>query len=167
MRSRHIRCVAAAGCLAAPVFVFTAFLHIPAGNGYVHPGDAFVYLGACLLPLPYSALVAAIGALLADFVSGYALWIPASVAIKTLSVFFFTSKTPKLLTRRNALALIAASAVSISGYYLYEAMVFKSFAAPLASVPANAIQAAASSILFTLICAALDRGKIKFCLSFN
>ncbi|MBR6535800.1 MAG: ECF transporter S component [Lachnospiraceae bacterium] len=46
-----------AGVLTALVFVFTAYLHIPSVNGYVHVGDGFIYFAACLLPLPYALFV--------------------------------------------------------------------------------------------------------------
>ena len=42
-----------AGLFAAMTALFTATLHIPVGNGYIHCGDAVIYLAAALLPMPY------------------------------------------------------------------------------------------------------------------
>ena len=40
------------GVLAAMVCVATTFLHVPiVGGGYVHMGDAVIYLAAALLPV--------------------------------------------------------------------------------------------------------------------
>ena len=57
------------GIFTALVFVVTAYLHIPTYNGYVHVGDGFIFLAACLLPMPYSIFVGAIGAMLADLLT--------------------------------------------------------------------------------------------------
>ena len=49
----------------ALVFVTTAYiLHIPipATGGYVHIGDAVIYLAAACLPLPYAIFTASVGA---------------------------------------------------------------------------------------------------------
>ena len=54
------RNVILAGVLAAMVFVATRFLQEPiVGVGYVHMGDAVVYLAAALLPTPYAMAAAA------------------------------------------------------------------------------------------------------------
>ena len=57
-----------AALFAAAIAVMTAYLlHIPLPTGgYIHLGDALIYLAACLLPVPYAAAAAAIGAGLAD-----------------------------------------------------------------------------------------------------
>ena len=165
MKNKPIRFLCIAGLLSALVFVLTAYVHIPSHTGYVHIGDAFIYLGACLLPLPYAPLVGAVGACLADCVSGYALWAPASVVCKAVTVFFFSSKGTKLLTARNALATLPSAAVCVGGYYLYEALITKNFAAPLAGVLGNVVQSAASAVVFIAVAAALDRFKLKSKLS--
>ena len=46
-----------AAILAAAITIMTAFLfHVPIGatGGYVHFGDALIYLSAALLPAPYA-----------------------------------------------------------------------------------------------------------------
>ena len=40
-----------AGLFAAMTALLTATLHIPVGNGYIHCGDAMIYLSATMLPL--------------------------------------------------------------------------------------------------------------------
>ena len=46
-----------AGIFTAMVFVVTAYLHVPTYNGYVHFGDGFIFLAACMLPMPYSICI--------------------------------------------------------------------------------------------------------------
>lgn len=70
---------------AAMITVMTAFLfHIPIGvnGGYLHFGDALIYLAASMLPTPYACIAAAVGAGLADIVSGAPIWAPFTLVIK-------------------------------------------------------------------------------------
>ena len=157
MRNERIRRMCLAGVFTALVFVFTAYLHIPSHTGYTHVGDGFIYLAACLLPLPYAAFVGAAGALLADVLTGYAIWAPGSVIIKTVAVLFFSRTGKKIMTDRNLLALIPAWAVCIGGYYLYEALITWNFVAPLAGIPGYITQSVLSSLLYLALGLALDR----------
>ena len=132
MKNNKIRLMCFAGIFTAIVFVFTAYLHIPSHTGYTHVGDGFIYLAACLLPLPYAMFVGAAGALLADCLTGFAIWAPGSIIIKTAAVLVFSRKSKNIICLRNILALIPAWAFCIGGYYLYEAMITGNFVAPLA-----------------------------------
>ncbi|MBO5908593.1 MAG: ECF transporter S component, partial [Clostridia bacterium] len=96
-----IKLICITGIFTAIVYLLTAYLHIPSHTGYTHIGDGFIYIAACLLPLPYAAFVGGVGALLADCLTGFAVWAPASVVIKVLAVIFFTSKTEKTVCLRN------------------------------------------------------------------
>ena len=150
-----------AGVLAALVFVFTAYLHIPSVNGYVHIGDGFIYFAACLLPLPYGVFVGAGGAVLADCLTGYAVWAPGSAIIKALLVLCFCRKSNKILCRRNWIALLPAAVICVGGYYLYGSIITGNFAAPLADVPGNVMQSVCSSVLFAVLAVAADKLNLK------
>lgn len=161
MKNKRIKLICLAGLFTAIVFVFTAYLHIPSHTGYTHVGDGFIYLAACILPTPYAIFVGAAGALLADCLTGFAIWAPGSVIIKSVAVLFFTRKSEKIITLKNILALIPASAVCIGGYYLYEALITQNFVSPLAGIPGYITQSVLSSILFVVLGLALDKLKIK------
>ena len=90
MKKNHIRLLCLSGIFSALVYVVTAYLQIPTYNGYVHCGDGFIFLAACILPMPYSILVGALGAMLADLLTGYAIWAPGSMIIKSLLALLFT-----------------------------------------------------------------------------
>lgn len=150
-----------AGVLTALVFVFTAYLHIPSVNGYVHVGDGFIYFAACLLPLPYGLFVGAGGAVLADCLTGYALWAPGSAVIKALTVLCFSRTGKKLLSRRNLFGLPVAALVCVGGYYLYGSFLSGNFVAAVADIPGNIMQALCSSVLFAVLATAADKLKIK------
>ena len=150
-----------AGIFTAVVFVFTAYLHIPSHTGYTHVGDGFIYLAACLLPLPYAMFVGAGGALLADCLTGFAIWAPGSIIIKTAAVLFFSRKSKNIICLRNILALIPAWVLCIGGYYLYEALITGNFVSPLAGIPGYITQSLLSSILFVAVGLAMDKLNIK------
>ncbi len=161
MSQQKIKRMALSGIFAALVFVFTAYLHIPSHTGYTHVGDGFIYLAACLLPLPYAVFVGAVGALLADLLTGFAIWAPGSVIIKAAAVLFFSCKGKKILTLRNALALLPACLLCIGGYYLYESLITGNFLAPLAGIPGYITQSVLSSLLFLILGFALDKLDIR------
>lgn len=159
MKKESVKNLALAGLLGALILLFTAWLHIPVGKGYIHIGDAFIYWGAVLLPMPYGILAAAGAAVLADCLSGFALWAPASAVIKALTVLLFTAKGEKILCLRNLLAPVGAGILCAGGYYLYEALVYGDYATPLLSVPGNLIQSLCSAIAFYLLSSALKNRK--------
>ncbi len=161
MTNKRIRLMCLAGIFTAVVFVFTAYLHIPSHTGYTHVGDGFIYLAACILPLPYAMFVGAGGALLADCLTGFAVWAPGSVIIKTAAVLLFSRKESKIISWRNILALLPSWAVCIAGYYLYEALITGNFIAPLAGIPGYITQSVLSSILFVAVGLAMDKLNVK------
>lgn len=161
MKHDKMKLLCISAVFAALVYVFTAYLHIPSHTGYTHVGDALVYLAACLLPTPYAAFSGACGALLADCLTGFAIWAPGSVVIKALTVLCFSCGGERIVTKRNLLALIPAWALCIGGYYLYEAVITQNFVAPAAGIPGYIVQSALSSALFLLVGFALDKLNIK------
>lgn len=161
MKTKNLKLMCLAGIFTAIVYVFTAYLHIPSHTGYTHVGDAFIYLAACLLPLPYGIFVGAGGALLADCLTGFAIWAPGSVIIKTCAVLFFSRKGRKLVCLRNILALIPAWVLCIGGYYLYEALLTGNFLAPAAGIPGYITQSTLSTVLFVILGIAMDKLNVK------
>ena len=161
MKNISIRMLSLSGIFASLIFVFTAFVHIPLFYGYVHIGDAFLFLAASLLPTPYAIFAAVFGAVLADCLSGFAIYAPATLIIKLLCVLFFTRKKTQILAKRNLLALLPAAGVSIGGYYLFEAILYANYLTPAYAALGNLGQAVFSAILFVLLGSALDKIKIK------
>ena len=161
MKNNKLKRLCLAGIFAAVVFLFTAYLHIPSHTGYTHVGDAFIYFAASILPLPYAVFVGVGGAFLADCLTGYALWAPASIVIKGLTVLFFSSKGRKILSLRNILALLPAGILCIGGYYLYEVILTGNRIAPLAGIPGYCTQWVLSCTLYLLLGFAADRWNIK------
>ena len=86
MKNRTTRRICLTALMAAIIYVFTAYIHVPSHTGYTHVGDGFLYLAASLLPAPFAAAAGAIGAGLADLLSGYGIWAPGTVIIKVLNL---------------------------------------------------------------------------------
>ena len=161
MKKNHTKLMWISGIFSALVFVITAYLHIPTYNGYVHCGDGVIFLAACVLPMPYSIIVGALGAMLADLLTGFAIWAPGSMIIKSLLALLFTCKSNKIITKRNLLMLLPAALISAAGYYLYEALITGSFVASLVGIPGSLVQALASSIVYAAIGVAMDKYDVK------
>lgn len=151
------------GLFAAMITVMTAYIcHIPYGanGGYIHFGDALIYLAAAFLPRPYALAAAAIGGGMADLLTA-PMWAPATIIIKMLIVLPFTSKEGRVLQSRNIAAPFLSAVISAAGYYLAEGIIFGSFAAPLASLVGSAIQSGGSAVVFLAAAGALDRIHMK------
>ena len=145
---------------AALIFLATSYLSIRLPvMGYVHLGDGLILLAAALLPTPYAIGAAVIGAGIADLMSGYALYLPATVVIKALTVICVSSKTKNVISRRNLFALIPTTALCVGGYYLFEALVSKSFFVPLGSVPLNLVQSICGGAMFVILGLLIDKNR--------
>ena len=154
-----LRKMCLAAVFAALVFVATAYLpRIPTVNGYVHLGDTLVFLCASLLPTPYAVAAAAIGGGLADLLTGYAIWAPASFIIKGLTAFFFTSNGKKILCAKNWIAIAIAAVICVVGYYVWAALFISgNWVAPVSEMLPNLMQTVVSGVLYALISLIFDR----------
>ena len=169
-RKKTVTQLTMSALFAALTAVTTAYIfHIPmavfGGQGYVHIGDAVIFLCAGLLPAPYACAAAAIGGTLADVLSGAALWAPFTFIIKAAVALCFTAKKPHILCKRNFLALIAACLITVAGYYLAEGILYSNFVTPVYSITGNVIQSVASAVLYLVLALALDKMKLKAQLS--
>lgn len=161
MKNQKTKYLCLAAAMAAIIYVFTQFFHIPSHTGYTHIGDAFVYLAGALLPWPYAMCAGAVGAALADVLGGYAMWAPGSVLIKALTALCFTCKHDKILCRHNLFALIPSFVLCAGGYYGYEALLTGNLIAPLAGIPGYIIQVVASAAVFLVLGTVLDKMHFK------
>lgn len=165
-RQSNLRNLVISGMFAALIYVFTAYLHIPSGNGYTHAGDGLIYLASCILPMPYALAASAVGGALADGLSGFFQWMPATIIIKAVTSLFFTNKTKNIINIRNVLGIIPSCALCVVGYSLYEGFAFlgntkAGYIAAFAQTPSYLIQVLASTILFISVGFVFDRIGIK------
>ena len=161
--TNKIRNLTLAGIMASLICIFTAYIcHIPIGinGGYVHFGDALIYLAAVLLPAPYAMVAAAVGGGLADLLTA-PMWFPATVIIKALIVIPFSNKTKKIVSLRNIIATVIAYLISGFGYFLAEYFIFGTWAVIWVSLLQSLIQSAGSALFFIVLGNALDKANVK------
>lgn len=162
MSSTKTRYLVTASLFAALICLTTAYiLHIPVGNGFVHIGDAFIYLGAALLPTPYAMICAAIGAGLADLVTGYAIWMIPTMIIKPILVLFITSNSKNIINTRNVIGAAIAGCVGWFLYAVAQGIIYGSFAGAFAISIIGLLQPIGSFIAFVLIGITFDRLGMK------
>lgn len=159
--------VAALCCVATMVIQ----IPVPATGGYLNLGDAVVLLSGWLLGPVYGVLAAGIGSMLADVFAGYVQYAPATFVIKALMalvMWFILYLTRKLSEKNFALSTaftiiggIAAEAVMVLGYFVFEAFILQYGMGAAAAVVPNMIQGAAGIIAGTLLIELLKRTKIR------
>lgn len=161
-RKENLRLLVMTALFAAAITVMTAYmLHIPIPTGgYIHLGDALIYLAACMLPVPYAAAAAAIGAGLADLLTA-PIWVLPTLGIKAVLVLFFTSKTERILCRRNCAAVVIAGIFSPAAYALAGCAMAGTMASFIPQFLGTLVQGIGSGALFLVIAPALDGVKLK------
>ena len=115
--SNRTRNIVLTALFSALICVSIIFFHIPTGfnGGYIHLGDAFIYLTAVILPTPYAMIAAGIGGALSDGLTGGVLWILPTMIIKPMMVFCFSSKSDNIISKRNVLAVFLAGIIGVFG----------------------------------------------------
>lgn len=159
---RNTKKIAFTGVFAAMVFVTTFFIKVPVASGYVHFGDALIYIGAGIIGGPWAMVAGAIGAGLADLIGGYAIYAPASIIIKALIVVPFmlvAKKEDKLFNLKSVLMTIPSGVITVGGYFISDMIIDKSYA--VIDIPGNVIQAVGSAVIFAVVAYALDKAKVK------
>lgn len=153
-----------AAVFAAMIFALTRFIQIPVpgGAGYLHFGDAMIYIVASTLGGPWALLASALGAAIADLSSGVAVYAPISAIVKVLIALPFVlvnKKSEKILTPLTICLTIPSGVITVLGYFLGDLIVNKAYA--VADIPMNIVQAVGSAIIFAVISAAFDAAKLK------
>ena len=149
---------------AALCCVGTLLIVIPLpASGFFNTGDVFVLLaGWCLGPL-YGAIAAATGSALADILSGYALYAPATFVIKgcvALVAYTVCALCKKIIRKENldilprVLSAAVAEAVMVVGYFLFECLLYTSLGA-IPNLLGNTLQGVCCLVLASLLILAL------------
>lgn len=129
LKNKKILPVMNASVLAALVAIATMIIKIPTPTGgYVNIGDGIVLICGWMLGPVWGALAAGIGSMLADLI-GYPIYAPGTFVIKSLMALtaFTVAKLCKPMLKKHIwiiyiLAGIAAEAVMVIGYFIFEAI---------------------------------------------
>ena len=149
-----------ASLLAALCCVATMVIRIPSPTGgYMNLGDTVVILSTYLLGPAWGAAASGLGSALADLFSGYTAYVPGTLVIKALMAA--CAAWIYLLMKKRAAALpvaaLAAEAIMVAGYWLYDALLAGSLIGAAAGIPSNLVQSALGIATSTVLTLALRR----------
>ena len=151
------------GLFAAMITIMTAWLfHIPYGanGGYIHFGDALIYLAAVLLPRPYAIGAAVVGAGLSDLLTA-PVWVIPTAVIKTLMVLMFSSRTERVVCPRNLIGVGLACLINIAGYFLATGVLYQDWLFPVVRLYTDVLPPVVCGALFCLLGRIIDRTGLK------
>ena len=161
------RLLALTGLFAALGCVGTMVLQVPSPTGgYMNLGDAVVILGAWLLGPVYGAVAGGVGPAMADLLSGYAIYVPATLAIKAVMALTAAGLYRGLKQKGLLLCALAAEVPMVLGYWLFDGLLASAsgggalglcLTASAAGIPSNLAQAAFGAAASTLLALALRR----------
>ena len=153
----HTKKLTTCGIFAAIICVVTTFVAVPApAIGNVNLGDIFILCSAWILG-PLGAACSGIGAALADLFSGFAIYAPATLVIKASMalacyyLFVILEKSLKSQILSRFISALAAEAIMVLGYFIYESAIY-GFTAAVASIPFNLIQGSICMAIGTICC---------------
>lgn len=129
--------------MSAFVFLATFIPKIPIPLGYAHLGDAAIFLAVIFCGRKIGILSGVIGSALADFLSGFPIWILSTILIKALEAEIFY----KLSGKNFLAALITASLAMTIGYTIFGAILYGSLSVGLTSTPGLLIKSAINIIV--------------------
>ena len=146
------------GALFAAFTCAATFISVPLPIGYANLGDILVLLSAFTLGPDYGALAAGIGAGLADFLVGYAMYVPGTFVIKALMALVAVSLFRALSSKINlpivcyAVSAVVGELIMVGGYYLYESLILGyGFAGAAAPVFGNCMQGVVGAVVAVLL----------------
>lgn len=158
----HTQKIVIAAMMAALTCIATMIIKIPSPmKGYINLGDCVVLLAGWLLSPMYGFLAAGIGSALADFFSGYMVYVPATFIIKGLMAliagYVIRTTIPKI-KKHSAYILsgLLAESMMVLGYLFFESFLY-GFVPSLVNVPANGVQGAAGLVLGAILIRSFDK----------
>ncbi len=164
--SPKIKKIVVAALLAALTCISTMIIKIPSPlKGYINLGDCIVLVSGWLLTPSWGFLAAGLGSALADILSGYIIYAPATFLIKGLMalVAFYGFK---LVCNRcgnlpsRIISGVAAEILMILGYFVFEGFLY-GFVPSIINIPPNAVQGVAGIVIGTALMKVFEKGKIK------
>ena len=180
MDDNRINKIILTGIMTSLVMVATMVIriHVPFTQGYVHLGDAVIFIAVLVLGKKFGTFAGGVGSALADFFSGYAYYAPWTFVVKALMAFVVGAAMEHLekknheaakngeehkpwLNAQKKIPLIELIAMAFGGiemtvgYYIAASLMQGNWYTPLFSVPGNIAQFIVGMILATALAAAL------------
>lgn len=154
---------------AALIYILTAFfaIPVPATGGYINLGDMLVMFTALLFGPIVGGLAGGFGSMLADILSPYYIYAPATLIIKGIEGFIIgiisnPRENNSRLSYRDLIAVLAGGILIPLGYFIYEAFILNlGIGVALVEVPGNFFQFGFAAISSTLLITATRKNLIS------
>jgi len=164
MKLQKMQRLVIAALFTAIVCVATFIVKIPspATNGYFNLGDCFVLLSGWLLGPVYGTLAAGLGSALADILSGYAQYAPATFIIKALmavAAFLLYKAMSSKPFIAKLIGGFAAESIMVLGYFGYEAVILQYGLAAAGSIFSNVMQGIVGIAAAISVATAIEKNK--------
>lgn len=146
----------------ALVYVFTAFINvrlpIAAAGGLIHLGNVPLFIFAILFGKKTGAIAGGVGMGLFDLLSGWTLWAPFTFVVVGLMGFVMGWITEKKKGYGwYVVAMLAACAIKIVGYYIAEGIIYGNWISPVLSIPGNLVQIGVAAVIVLLVIVPLKK----------
>ena len=148
--------------MAALICIATMIVKIPSPlKGYINLGDCLVLVAGWILSPGYAFLAAGLGSALADLLSGYITYAPATFVIKggMALIAFAISLLMKKYSYKIVPQLIggvSAELFMVLGYFVFEGFLY-GFSPSVVNIPANCVQGAAGIIIGIILIKAFEK----------
>lgn len=140
----RVRSIVTTALLAALACAATMVIRVPSPTGgYMNLGDTVVLLGAFLLGPWYGALAGGVGSAMADALSGYMAYVPATLMIKAAMAILAGLLYRGLKEKSGGIifSAVVGEVPMVVGYWLFDALLLHSFTGSAAGIPSNLVQA--------------------------
>lgn len=150
----------------ALVYVFTWLVNIrlpfATNGGLIHLGNVPLFIFAIIFGKKTGAIAGGIGMGLFDLLSGWTAWAPFTLIIVGLMGFVMGLITEKKQGFQwYVVAMVAACAIKIAGYYIAEVILYGNWVTPATSIPGNLLQIGVAAVIVLIIIVPLKKAANK------
>lgn len=155
------------GLMMAMIVVATMLIVIPSPftGGYIHLGDAIIFLSVLILGWKYGAVAAGVGSALADLLVGFAIWAPWTLFVKGFMAAIMGLFIMKAMQKEGRsifgvpvyqlIGMVLAGCFMVLGYYVAEGVIYGNFIAAALGIPWNIVQFSVGTVIAVILAATL------------
>lgn len=157
------------------VLLATIAIRIPSPftQGYIHLGDALIYISVLLLGKKNGAVAAGFGSAMADLLGGYAAYAPWTLCVKAFMAFIMGMFIEAAMKKKKnsvkiagvplvqILGMVIAGVVMALGYCLIDGAFAGNMLAGILGIPFNVIQFGVGMVLALMVAMALYKTPAK------
>lgn len=150
---------------------------IPFTQGYVHLGDAMIFMSVMVLGWKYGTIAAAIGGALGDILGGFPVWAPWTFCIKGIMAIILGLMLSRAIEKCGTsigrmpvggiVGMILAGIAMVAGYYVAEGIMYGNWAAAAIGIPWNIGQFIVGMIIAWILTMALTNTPAKKFFAYN